>query len=152
MSVLFPDLAISAYPSRENCHFPDAVTRAIDERRRIEGAENLATLAAEVPPSAGDRQQGGINEQRFPRVQVRGDFRVSGTCLTLLPHHPPARRRHALMQARLRAGYGSTPLITSYDLPNVRFCRTLSATAVPRRTAVDPALAEDGRQSLRQCQ
>lgn len=57
---------------------------------------------------------GDFSEFRCARC---GDFRASGACLVMLPHHPPARRRHALMQAKLRAGYGATPMITSYDLP-----------------------------------
>ena len=46
-----------------------------------------------------------------------GHFRISGTLQQVLADYPTTERREALERARLRARYGSVPVITTYNLP-----------------------------------
>jgi len=46
-----------------------------------------------------------------------GHFQVSKTFLQLVPDQPAAVRQQSLERARVRARYGSLPLVTTYDLP-----------------------------------
>lgn len=46
-----------------------------------------------------------------------GEFQVSPTFRTLVSDLPVATRQQSLLRARIRARYGSLPLVTSYDLP-----------------------------------
>lgn len=46
-----------------------------------------------------------------------GHFRVSGSALASVPNLATTEGRRSLDRARLRAHYGSLPLITTYDLP-----------------------------------
>lgn len=46
-----------------------------------------------------------------------GHYRLSGTAKELLPKLSTVEKRRSLERAKLRAPYGSLPLVTSYDLP-----------------------------------
>jgi hypothetical protein len=46
-----------------------------------------------------------------------GQFQASETFRQTASRHPVATRRHALEKAKMRAGYGALPALTTYDLP-----------------------------------
>jgi len=46
-----------------------------------------------------------------------GDFQISRTFQQVVSNHPKTVRRRSLERARMRARYGSLPLVTTYDLP-----------------------------------
>ena len=45
-----------------------------------------------------------------------GEFRISGTLRQVFANYPIDDRRQALERARLRARYGSVPVVTTYHL------------------------------------
>jgi hypothetical protein len=46
-----------------------------------------------------------------------GQFLASESFRQMAPKLPTAVRRNALEKARMRAGYGASPSVTTYDLP-----------------------------------
>jgi hypothetical protein len=64
-------------------------------------------------------KQAKVNVGDYTEVRCTpcGQFQISGTLQKVISSYPVVARRQSLERGRLRARYGSVPLITTYDLP-----------------------------------
>ncbi|BCH23528.1 hypothetical protein MesoLjLb_33130 [Mesorhizobium sp. L-8-3] len=79
----------------------------------------MARKKAPCPVCKQPAQQSAVRNGDYGEVTCSdcGQFRLSRTLQQLFAQHPMAVRRQSLARARLRAPYGSVPLVTTYDLP-----------------------------------
>ena len=79
----------------------------------------MAESSANCPICNKKAKQAAASAGDYTKIDCAncGRFQISRTVQAVIPNHPATVRRQSLERARIRARYGSLPMVTTYDLP-----------------------------------